>query len=133
MDPTTLGLGISGVTLGVICLSMICTLGITVVAIAIPFYFMRKNRENVEQLMARGTQGEATILSLQDTGMLINNNPQVRITLEIRMPMYPPYQITKTAIVPLIRLSQVQVGSVVQVMVDMSDPTNPEKVGLLLK
>jgi hypothetical protein len=133
MDPTTLGLGISGVTLGVICLSMVCTLGITVVAIAIPFYFMRKNRENVEQLMARGTQGEATILSLQDTGMLINNNPQVRITLEIRMPMYPPYQITKTAIVPLIRLSQVQVGSVVQVMVDMSDPTNPEKVGLLLK
>jgi hypothetical protein len=134
MDPTTLfGLGISGVTLAIICISVLCSLGITVAAIAVPFYFMRKNRERAEQLMATGTQGEATILSLEDTGMFINNNPQVRVRLEIRMPMYPTYQITKSVTIPLIRLSQVQTGSVVQVMVDMSDPTNPDKVGLLLK
>jgi hypothetical protein len=53
--------------------------------------------------------------------------------LEVRMSMYPTYQVTKTMTVPIIRLSQVQTGAVVQVMVDMSDPTNPEKVGLLLK
>jgi hypothetical protein len=35
--------------------------------------------------------------------------------------------------VPLIRLSQIQVGSIVPVMVDMSNPTNPDKVGILLK
>ena len=83
--------------------------------------------------MAKGTQGEATILSLQDTGMLINNQPRVTITMEVRMPYGAPYQVTKTMTVPLIRLAQVQTGSVVQVMVDMSDPTNPDKVGLLLK
>lgn len=83
--------------------------------------------------MAAGTQGEATILSLQDTGMFINNNPRVIVQLEIRMPNMAPYQLTKTMTVPIIRLAQVQTGSVVQVMVDMSDPTNPEKVGLLLK
>lgn len=134
MDPTTLfGLGISGFTIAMICISVLCTLVITAAAIAIPFYIFRNNQKRTEQLMARGTQGEATILSLQDTGMLINNNPQVRIALEVRMPMYPTYQITKTMTVPLIRLSQVQTGSIVQVMVDMSDPTNPDKVGLLLK
>jgi heme/copper-type cytochrome/quinol oxidase subunit 2 len=134
MDPTALfGLGISGFTIAMICISVICTLVITVVAIAIPFYFYRNNQKRAEQLMSKGTQGEATILALQDTGTFINNNPQVRVTLEIRMPMYPTYQITKTMTVPLIRLSQVQTGSVVQVMVDMSDPTNPNKVGLLLK
>jgi hypothetical protein len=134
MDPFAwLGIGVSGFTIAMICISVLCTLVITAVAIAIPFYFYRNNQKRAEQLMARGTQGEATILSLQDTGMLINNNPQVRIALEIRMPMYPTYQITKTTTVPLIRLSQVQTGSVVQVMVDMSDPTNPDKVGLLLK
>jgi len=134
MDPTTLfGLGFSGITLAIICVTVLCSLVITVAAIAIPIYLYRNNQKKAQELMAKGTQGEATILALQDTGMIVNNNPRVMMTLEIRMPMRDPYQITKTATVPLIRLSQVQVGSVVAVMVDMSDPTNPDKVGLLLK
>jgi len=133
MDPTFLGLGITGFTFAIICVSVICSLGITAAAIAIPIYFYRNQRKKAEALMAVGTQGEATILSLQDTGMYVNNNPRVTLQLEIQMPYGAPYQITKTMTVPLIRLSQIQVGSKVQVMVDMSDPTNPEKVGLLLK
>ena len=133
MDPSFLGLGITAFTFAIICVSLLCGLGITVAAIAIPIYFIRKNQQRAEALMKVGTQGEATILSLQDTGMFINNNPRVTLQMEIQMPYGAPYQITKTATVPLIRLSQVQVGSKVQVMVDMSDPTNPEKVGLLLK
>jgi len=134
MDPTSLfGLGISGLTFGIICISVLCPLVLTAAIIGGVIYFNRKNREKAENLMAKGTQGEATILSLEDTGMLVNNNPRVKITMEVRMSMYPTYQITKTVTVPLIRLPQVQTGSVVQVMVDMSDPTNPDKVGLLLK
>lgn len=133
MDPTALGLGITGLTFAIICVSMLFGLAVTAAAIGIPIYFMRKNQQRAEALMKVGTQGEATILSLQDTGMYVNNNPRVTLQLEIQMPYGAPYQITKTMTVPLIRLSQVQVGSKVQVMVDMSDPTNPEKVGLLLK
>ena len=134
MDPTTLfGLGFSGVTLAITCVSVLCGLVIVAASIAIPVYFFRNQRKRAEELMAKGTQGEATILSLQDTGMLINNNPRVTVQLEIRMPNMAPYQVTKTMTVPMIRLAQVQTGSVVQVMVDMSDPTNPDKVGLLLK
>jgi hypothetical protein len=133
MDPTVLGLGITGFTFAIICVSLLCGLGITAAAIAIPIYFMRRNRERAEALAATGTQGEATILSLQDTGTRINENPRVTMQLEIQMPYGAPYQVTKTMTVPLIRLSQIQVGSKVQVMVDMSDPTNPDKVGLLLK
>ena len=134
MDPSTfLGLGISGATLAIICVSVLCSLVIVAASIAIPIYFFRNQRKRAEELMAKGTQGEATILSLQDTGMLINNNPRVTVQLEIRMPNMAPYQVTKTMTVPMIRLAQVQTGSVVQVMVDMSDPTNPDKVGLLLK
>jgi hypothetical protein len=33
---------------------------------------------------------------------------------------------------PMIRMSQVQVGSVVKVVADPSEPENPDKVGLLL-
>ena len=134
MDPTTLfGLGISGVTLAIICVSVLFTLVIVAASIAIPIYFYRNNQKRAEALMAKGTQGEATILSLEDTGMRINDNPRVTVKLEIRMPYGAPYQVTKTVTIPMIRMSQVQVGAVVPVMVDMSDPTNPEKVGLLLK
>ena len=134
MDPTTLlGIGIPLFTFGIICISVLCGLVITAAAIAIPIYYFRNQRKRAEALMATGTQGEATILSLQDTGMRINYDPSVTMQLEIRLPNIAPYQLTKTLTVPIIRLSQIQVGSVVQVMVDMADPTNPAKVGLLLK
>lgn len=120
-------------TIAIVAISLCCGLIITAAAIAIPIVIMRKKRQQAEHLVAAGTQGEATILSLTDTGMIVNNDPRVTLELEINMPMRPPFRVTKTMIVPLIRLSQVQVGSVVQVLVDMSDPTNPDKVGLLLK
>jgi len=120
-------------TIGIIIVSVCCGLIITAAAIAVPIVIMRKKRQQAEHLAAVGTQGEAKILSMADTGMLVNNNPRVTLELEITMPMRPPYRVTKTMVVPMIRLPQVQVGEVVGVMVDMSDPTNPDKVGLLLK
>ncbi len=134
MDPTTLlGIGVPALTFGIICLSVICSLGITAGVIYFVMRMFRDQRRRAEELMKVGTQGEATVLALQDNGMFVNNNPRVTLQLEIRLPTLAPYQLTKTATIPLIRLSQVQTGSVVQVMVDMSDPTNPDKVGLLLK
>ncbi len=120
-------------TVAMVCGSVLCTLVITVAAVAIPFYFLRNNQKRSQELIDKGTQGEATILSLEDTGMRINDNPRVRVELEVRMPGMSPYKVTKSVTIPLIRLSQVQVGTVVPVMVDMSDPQNPDKIGLLLK
>ena len=117
----------------IVAVSLCFGLIITVAAIAIPIILMRKKKQQTENLAAVGTQGEAKILSLSDTGMLVNNNPRVTLELEVTMPMRPPYKVTKTMVIPMIRLAQVQVGEVVGVMVDMSDPTSPDKVGLLLK
>jgi hypothetical protein len=132
-----LGSAIGGTTLVIIILSLCCTLVITAAAIAIPFYFIRKmrqdNQKKAEALLATGQQGEATILALQDTGMRINDDPRVAIVLEVRVPGYPPYQVQKTMTLPLIRMAQVQVGSVIAVMADPTQPTNPDKVGLLLR
>jgi len=125
--------GSIALTIAIVAASLCCGLIITVAAIAIPIVIMRKKRQQTEELAAVGTQGEAKVLSMTDTGMRINDNPRVTLELEITMPMRPPYKVTKTMVVPIIRLPQVQVGEVVGVMVDMSDPTNPDKVGLLLK
>jgi len=120
-------------TIAIVVLSLICTFVIIAAGFAIPLFIRRSSQKKAEALMASGTQGEASILSLEDTGMYINNNPRVRILLEVRIPGYPPYRVEKTVTIPLIRLSQVQVGSVVAVMADPSQPNNPDKVGLLLK
>lgn len=134
MDPFAAA---GGMTVVFIILSVCCTLLITIAAIAVPFIIIRRmnqnNQKKAEELMATGQQGEATILALQDTGMLINNNPRVTIVMEVRIPGYAPYQVQKTATIPLINLAQVQPGSVIPVLADPSQPNNPDKVGLLLR
>ncbi len=131
------GLAIGGMTTVIVVLSLCCTGIITIAAIALPFYFINKmrkdNQKKAEVLMATGKQGEATILALQDTGMRINDDPRVSLILEVRIPGYAPYQVQKTMTLPLIRMSQVQVGAVVAVMADPTQPNNPDKVGLLLR
>ena len=121
------------VTIAITCISLLCGLVIIVAAIAIPIYIMRNNQKKMQNLIATGIQGEATILQLEDTGMLINNSPRVAVVLEVRIPGYAPYQVRKTMTVPMIRMSQVQVGAVVAVMADPNQPGNPDKVGLLLR
>lgn len=90
-------------------------------------------RRKMENLLETGQQGEAVVLSLEDTGVRINDDPRVRLLLEVSMEGYPPYQVEKTMVVPLIRLSQVQVGSTVQVLADASQPNNTDKIELLLR
>jgi len=132
-----LGLGITAVTIAIICVSLVCTLVITVAAIAVPFIIIRQmnqsNQKRAQELAAVGIQGEATILSLQDTGMRINDNPRVAMVLEVRLPNMPAYQVQKTITISIVQLAQVQVGAVVGVLVDPSAPNNPEKVGILLR
>ena len=109
------------------------TVGIIVLTWVIIFMIGRSRRKKAEHLAAHGVQGTATILGLEDTGMRVNDNPRVKVTLQIQLPNMAPYQLTKTMVLPMIRMSQVQVGATVGVMVDPTQPNNPDKVGLLLQ
>ena len=120
-------------TIAIVCVSLLCSVVVTVAAIALPLYLRRANQKKAEALLATGTPGEATILQLADTGMRINDDPRVSLLLEVRIPGYPAYQVQKTVTIPLIRMSQVQVGAVVAVMADPTQPNNPDKLGLLLR
>ena len=90
-------------------------------------------RKKMKDLLATGRQGQAVVLGLEDTGLMINDNPRVKLLLEVHIEGYPPYQVQKTVVVPLIRLAQVQVGSVVPVLADPTQPDNPNKLGILLR
>jgi hypothetical protein len=108
-------------------------IGTFIAVFGVLFFLRRRHQKKVDALMAVGKQGEATIMRLDDTGVLINNNPRVRLLLSVRIPGYSEYQVTKTLTIPMIRLPQIQPGSIVGVMADPMQPQNPDMVGLLLK
>ncbi len=95
------------------------------------FAFVKRKR--IEQIVAHGKQGTAKILRLTDTGTRINDDPRVKMLLEISIPNYETYRAEKTFTVPMINLSQVQVGETVSVLADPEQPDNQKRIGLILK
>jgi hypothetical protein len=122
----------STITIIVALVVLIVLISITV-WVAIPMWSLHKNKQKAEALKATGKPGEATVLQLEDTGIRVNDNPRVNVLLEIRIPGYSPYQIQKTVTIPKVRASQIQVGSIVSVLADPTQTTNPDKVGILLR
>jgi hypothetical protein len=120
-------------TVGTIAITFCCIFGTFLLIGGIWFFMARTKKKKTAALMETGQQGVATVLSLEDTGMRINDDPRVKIGLQVQIEGYPPYQVIKTMTIPLIRMSQVQVGSTVSVLADPNEPQNPDKVGLLLR
>ena len=110
--------------------------GFLVIPLAISFgilIWMLVKRKRIAELVATGKQGTAVVLDLSDTGVTINDDPRVKLLLEIHIPNYQPYQAQKTVTLPLIYLSQVQTGSTVNILADPAQPNDEKRIALLLK
>jgi hypothetical protein len=123
----------SNTTIIIIVAVVVLIVLVAAAGVSLPLWSLRKQKKKTEVLMATGIKGEATILQLEDTGTRINDNPRMNVLLEVHIPDHPPYQVRKIITVPLVRLSQIQVGSVVAVLADPNQPANPDKVGILLR
>lgn len=80
-----------------------------------------------EQLAMTGVPMTARLLSMQQTGALINFNPQVQAMLEVYGPQ-GPYQVQTMAVVPQMSIPQFQPGAMVNVRVN---PQNPHDVAVV--
>jgi hypothetical protein len=76
-----------------------------------------------KRLMETGMDGTASIMSLRQTGMYVNNQPQVEMELQIDAPRHGSYRATKKQIVPLILLGRLSSGLPLAVKVDPADRT----------
>ncbi len=74
-----------------------------------------------DQLLASGIPGQASITGLTQTGMYLNENPQVRMNLIVSLPGQQPYAATHSEIVPLILLGRLSSGAPLSVRVDPTD------------
>jgi hypothetical protein len=73
-----------------------------------------ENRE----ILKDGKPASAKILRVTDTGTTINNNPVVRLLLEVTPPGQSSFQAETERLIPRLQVPQVQPGALVQVKFD---------------
>lgn len=68
-------------------------------------------------IMKNGVNAEATILEIWDTGVTVNNSPQIGMLVEVRRPGRPPYQTKTKTVVSRLQVQYYQPGMVLGVKV----------------
>ena len=82
----------------------------------------RRAAAEADRITATGMAGTATITGLTQTGMPLNDQPQVDIELLVTIPGRPPYAASRKEFVPLILLGRLRSGGPLPVKVDPNDP-----------
>ena len=78
----------------------------------------KKKKKNI---LANGIQARATITNVQDTGMTINDNPRVKLTLQVTPDGDMPFEATKK--VTISRIAIPRIGDSMWVRYDPADPS----------
>jgi Short C-terminal domain len=94
------------------------------VGVGLLYLWMGRRADRAESLRTAGAPGTAQILEMTQTGVYINENPQVKMRLRIDAQGIPPYEIEKRATVPLIALGMLGSGRPLTVYVDRADHEN---------
>jgi hypothetical protein len=74
-----------------------------------------------DQILQTGVAGQATITALTQTGMYLNDQPQISMNLLVSLPNQVPYAATHKGFVPLMLLGRLTSGAPLAVRVDPLD------------
>jgi hypothetical protein len=77
-----------------------------------------------KNILANGIQARATITNISDTGMTINDNPRVKLTLRVQPEGEQAFEVTKKVTVS--RVAIPQVGAAMWVRYDPANPSDVE-------
>lgn len=112
---------------------LIFTFGIIALSFGGVFLFYYKKRKRMQHLAENGVRGKAVVKTINDTGLIINNIPQITMTLEVTLPNIPVYTIQKRVALPMIYYPRVQPGMTIDVAVDATRLTDQKYLGLLFE
>jgi hypothetical protein len=76
-----------------------------------------------KKILAEGIQARAVVINVQDTGMTINDNPRVKLTLQVQPEGDVPFEVTKKQTV-----SRVAIPRIGDEFIVRYDPANPSDV-----
>jgi hypothetical protein len=99
---------------------------LAVVAVGLLFWGRKWQRGYAEaqRIKAQGVPGRATIVGMRQTGVHVNEQPQVELRLQVEDPMYGSRQVTLKEYVPLMMLGVLSSGRPLPVKVDPASPNN---------
>jgi hypothetical protein len=80
------------------------------------------------ELAQTGMPAVGRLMSVQQTGVMVNYNPEILATVEVQHPQMGVYQVQTKAVVPQIAIPQFQPGAQVQVRIN---PMNPQDIALV--
>ena len=81
-----------------------------------------QQQQKAQMLMASGLVGQAKIDAINDTGVTVNDNPQVEFVLDVTLPDREPYKASLTQVVSRLAVAGFQPGATVPVRVSPDDP-----------
>lgn len=93
--------------------------------VIVPWLVISRLNKNKQNIVEKGVQAVAEILSLQDTGSYVNNMPRLRFRLRVTLPTGETYETDQTKTVPFSAMNAIGIGSQHTVFVD---PNNRNKV-----
>jgi hypothetical protein len=94
------------------------------VVIALVYFLVNRRASAMQALTKTGLPGQAQILEMTQTGVYINENPQVKMKLHVEAQGIPPYECEKKVTVPMIALGMLGSGRPLSVYVDPNDHEN---------
>ncbi|MET7403250.1 hypothetical protein ABZS66_58215 [Dactylosporangium sp. NPDC005572] len=91
-----------------------------VIMVLVGVRFLKKYAEG-RRLQENGVAGTAQVLQARQTGVLINNQPQVALDLRVTCPGHGTYDVRRREVIPMLLLSRVTSGLPLTVLVDPQD------------
>ena len=85
---------------------------------------MIAERDRAMNVVHNGIVGQGTIISMRDSGVTVNNDPEVEFEIAVQLPDRPAYRVTHRQVVHHLMTDQFQVGAGVPVRVDPKDPNS---------
>jgi hypothetical protein len=106
-----------------ICVGTVVTLLFTVGITWLAIYLVRKAMGPNKGILQNGIPAKAKIVGVQQTGVMVNYQPQVAFQLEVTPPGGTPYQAQAKAVIPMVNIPQFQPGIEVPVKIHPTDPS----------
>lgn len=99
-------------------LSLAVTVGVTILAIRM----VRKMTGPDRSVLDTGIPARARIVSVRQTNVLVNHQPQIEFQLEVHPPSGSIYHVETKAVIPMVHIPQFQPGAEIPVKIDPADP-----------
>jgi hypothetical protein len=99
-------------------------LGVTGILLLLWARKWQRGYAEAQRIKATGVPGSARIVGMRQTGVYMNEQPQVELTLEVTTSMQGPYQVVLKEYIPMMLLGTLTSGAPLPVKADPANPNN---------